>query len=70
MYIRRRGLLLVLLLVLTAPVSASAQSATNKVPLTHETMWLMKRVGAPIPSPDGQYKEEAGYAPFEKVFLC
>ncbi|MEK6371659.1 MAG: S9 family peptidase [Acidobacteriota bacterium] len=23
--------------------------------LTHETMWLMKRVGAPVPSPDGKW---------------
>src|ERR1044072_203595 len=27
-------------------------SAQTKVPLTHETMWMMKRVGAPGPSPD------------------
>jgi dipeptidyl aminopeptidase/acylaminoacyl peptidase len=26
-----------------------------KKPLTHETMWLMKRVGAPAPSPDGKW---------------
>src|SRR5439155_23752479 len=24
-------------------------------PLTHETLWLMKRVGAPAPSPDGKW---------------
>lgn len=29
--------------------------ASAKTPLTHETMWLMKRVGAPIPSPDGKW---------------
>ena len=28
-------------------------NAQTKVPLTHETMWMMKRVGAPVPSPDG-----------------
>ena len=33
----------------------SAQTAAGKVPLTHETMWLMKRVGAPNPSPDGKW---------------
>src|SRR6185503_11889674 len=51
MFSQRRCLLLVLTLVLFAPLSASAQ----KVPLTHETMWLMKRVGAPVPSPDGKW---------------
>lgn len=28
---------------------------TIKNPLTHETMWAMKRVGAPTPSPDGKW---------------
>ena len=36
-----------------APVSA--QTDAGKVPLTHETMWVMKRVGAPNPSPDGKW---------------
>ena len=30
-------------------------NAQTKVPLTHETMWMMKRVGAPVPSPDGKW---------------
>src|SRR6201989_15884 len=30
-------------------------SAQTKVPLTHETMWMMKRVGAPVPSPGGKW---------------
>jgi len=34
--------------------AASAQSAAKK-PITHEAMWLMKRVGAPVPSPDGKW---------------
>jgi Tol biopolymer transport system component len=29
--------------------------APAKTPLTHEAMWLMKRVGAPVPSPDGKW---------------
>jgi hypothetical protein len=33
---------------------AALSGAAAKVPLTHETMWLMKRVGAPLPSPDAQ----------------
>ena len=26
-----------------------------KQPITHETLWLMKRVGAPVLSPDGRW---------------
>jgi dipeptidyl aminopeptidase/acylaminoacyl peptidase len=26
-----------------------------KSPITHETMWMMKRVGSPVPSPDGRW---------------
>lgn len=37
------------------PLFVSAQTATNKVPLTHEAMWMMKRVGVPVPSPDGKW---------------
>lgn len=40
-----------LFLVITLAVVAHAQ----KSPLTHESMWLMKRVGAPVPSPDGKW---------------
>jgi len=29
------------------------QAATSKI--THESIWLMKRVGAPIASPDGKW---------------
>jgi hypothetical protein len=38
-------------LITIASLSIAAQT-TNKVPLTHEAMWMMKRVGAPNPSPD------------------
>lgn len=46
-------------LVMAAAV-ANAQEARRvripaKKPLTHETMWLMKRVGAPSVSPDGRW---------------
>src|SRR4028118_245337 len=34
---------------------ASVAFAAEKQPLTHETMWLMKRVGAPSISPDGKW---------------
>lgn len=30
-------------------------SAQTKSPITHESMWLLKRVGAPVPSPDGKW---------------
>ncbi len=30
-------------------------------PLTHEALWLMKRVGAPTPSPDGRWVVFSGY---------
>lgn len=33
-------------------VSAFAQP---KAPITHEALWMMKRVGAPVPSPDGKW---------------
>ena len=44
---------LIFLMILIGSLSLQAQ--TNKVPLTHEAMWSMKRVGAPIPSPDGKW---------------
>jgi Tol biopolymer transport system component len=45
-------------LLLTITCSAAEVSNVQnpkKVPLTHEALWMMKRVGAPIPSPDGKY---------------
>ena len=45
--------LLFALLPLALAFNANAQTA--KTPLTHETMWLLKRVGAPVPSPDGKW---------------
>lgn len=32
---------------------AVALSAQSREPITHEALWMMKRVGAPYPSPDG-----------------
>lgn len=45
----KRTLPLLLLLLATAAFAAEKQ------PLTHETMWQMKRVGAPAISPDGKW---------------
>lgn len=33
----------------------AAWTLEAKSPITHETLWLMKRVGAPVPSPDGKW---------------
>jgi Tol biopolymer transport system component len=30
-------------------------SLAARTPITHESMWMMKRVGAPVPSPDGKW---------------
>jgi dipeptidyl aminopeptidase/acylaminoacyl peptidase len=44
------------LVLAVALISSAALSQTaTKVPLTHEAMWTMKRIGAPIPSPDGKW---------------
>jgi dipeptidyl aminopeptidase/acylaminoacyl peptidase len=48
-------LITVLTVISSGLLCASAQTATNKVALTHEIMWRMKRVGAPTPSPDGKW---------------
>ena len=39
---------------LLVPMLAAAQATTPK-PITHETLWMMKRVGAPAVSPDGKW---------------
>lgn len=36
-------------------VRLSAHTVSGKTPLTHEWMWMMKRVGSPNPSPDGKW---------------
>ena len=41
--------------VLLAAFLSLAALAAEKQPLTHETMWLMKRVGSPAVSPDGKW---------------
>jgi dipeptidyl aminopeptidase/acylaminoacyl peptidase len=42
------------LAAIVAPASLSAQS-TQRRAITHEDVWLMKRVGAPAVSPDGRW---------------
>ena len=48
--------LFILAAVFTAPLIPSfVARAQTKTPITHETMWTLKRVGAPAPSPDGKW---------------
>ncbi len=41
--------------VLTLIFTFSSAQTTAKRAITHEDVWLMKRVGAPVPSPDGRW---------------
>ena len=38
---------------LAAPHALAAEAA--KAPITHESLWMMKRVGTPVASPDGKW---------------
>jgi dipeptidyl aminopeptidase/acylaminoacyl peptidase len=45
-------------LLATAAIAVAGLVSTGaaaKVPLTHETLWMMKRVGSPVVSPDGKW---------------
>ena len=50
-----RKFALLLAIAVIAPATVIGQTATAKRAITHESMWLMKRVGAPNPSPDGKW---------------
>src|SRR5580698_8074038 len=41
--------------VLLAPHLAAAAATAATKPITHETLWMMKRVGTPTVSPDGKW---------------
>jgi dipeptidyl aminopeptidase/acylaminoacyl peptidase len=43
------------LIVLVLAAAVAAPHAQGKRPVTHEALWLMPRVGAPVPSPDGKW---------------
>src|SRR6188768_4392503 len=43
------------LVVLVWSAPAGAQRSQDKKAITHEDVWLMKRVGPPTPSPDGKW---------------
>ncbi|HXB18801.1 MAG TPA: S9 family peptidase [Steroidobacteraceae bacterium] len=42
-------------LSLAAPLAALAETPAARTPITHEKLWMMKRVGAPAVSPDGKW---------------
>lgn len=56
--------------LLAAALPANADTPA-RVPLTHETLWMMKRVGSPIASPDGRWVvysvSEPAYEPDKAV---
>ncbi len=47
--------LLVVILFLATTAFAQTQSPPQKHPFTFEDMMALKRVGAPVPSPDGKW---------------
>ena len=54
--VRSSGVLLLLCCATSVAPPAAAQSpATGLQPITHEALWLMKRVGSPAVSPDGRW---------------
>src|SRR5260370_9129337 len=46
---------ILLALILTLATSVLAQTPSQKHPFTFEDMMKLKRVGAPVPSPDGKW---------------
>src|SRR5258706_12358499 len=52
---RARARAFILAAVSISPLPLAAQPATGTQPMTHEALWLMKRVGAPVLSPDGKW---------------
>src|ERR1700742_2671657 len=66
--------LLAAVAIAAAPLAAQAQaqpSASGKTLITHETLWMMKRVGNPVVSPDGKWVvysiNEPSYEPDKAV---
>ena len=50
-----QSLLVMLVAVISSASAIVCAQTNNKVPLTHESMWALKRVGPPVPSPDGRW---------------
>ena len=63
--------LLIFLVCLGFLATAPNLAAQDKKTVTHEAIWLMKRVGAPVPSPDGKWVlfnlSEPSYTEAEQV---
>ena len=51
----RRRLLPAVLVGAAVLFGTTTANAQGKEPVTHEALWLMPRVGAPAPSPDGTF---------------
>ena len=60
----------VLLIAVVFAAAALAGGAQSRAPITHEALWLMPRVGAPVTSPDGKWVvfsvTEPAYSPDEQ----
>jgi dipeptidyl aminopeptidase/acylaminoacyl peptidase len=52
---KNKYLLVVLSFLFASPLGLRAADAPAKHAITHEDVWLMKRLGAPVPSPDGKW---------------
>lgn len=51
----RKPLVLAVALGLLLPPGPAFSAGSGRHPITHEDVWLMKRVGEPAPSPDGKW---------------
>ena len=58
-------------LSVAVPLAAFAQTPAARTPITHEKLWMMKRVGGPVVSPDGKWVVfsvlEPAYEPDKEV---
>ncbi len=58
-------------LFLAVPLASLAQTSAARTPITHEKLWMMKRVGGPVVSPDGKWVVysvlEPAYEPDKEV---
>src|ERR1700744_5400665 len=44
-----------MMLCLLSPAALPAEGSPAPKPITHEALWMMKRVGTPVASPDGKW---------------
>jgi dipeptidyl aminopeptidase/acylaminoacyl peptidase len=56
MYVfKSNGRVLAVLACLLLPAAALAETPSSRTPITHEKLWMMKRVSSPTVSPDGKW---------------